>query len=87
MQASKPYEPSDLMDRTGEEWAKWSASDVSLMAMPVGHIGGTGWGFWTLSCGAKGIVLRDSTLDTFLISSRARKSINYSLCHQPCRRS
>jgi len=48
-----------LMDQSGEEWAKWSASDVSLMAMPIGHIGGTGWGFWTLSCGAKGIVLRD----------------------------
>jgi long-chain acyl-CoA synthetase len=48
-----------LMDQTGEEWATWAASDVSLMAMPVGHIGGTGWGFWTLSCGAKGIVLRD----------------------------
>jgi len=48
-----------LMDQTGEEWAKWSACDVSLMAMPIGHIGGTGWGFWTLSCGAKGIVLRD----------------------------
>ncbi len=48
-----------MLDRTNEEWARWSADDVSLMTMPIGHIGGTGWGFWTLACGAKGIVLRD----------------------------
>jgi acyl-CoA synthetase (AMP-forming)/AMP-acid ligase II len=48
-----------LLDQTNEEWAKWSADDVSLMTMPIGHIGGTGWGFWTLACGAKGMVLRD----------------------------
>jgi acyl-CoA synthetase (AMP-forming)/AMP-acid ligase II len=49
----------DVMDRTGAEWAQWSPDDVSLIAMPIGHIGGTGWGFWTLFRGAKGIVLRD----------------------------
>jgi acyl-CoA synthetase (AMP-forming)/AMP-acid ligase II len=49
----------DVMDRTGAEWAQWSPEDVSLIAMPIGHIGGTGWGFWTLFRGAKGIVLRD----------------------------
>jgi long-chain acyl-CoA synthetase len=49
----------DVLDRTGAEWAQWSPDDVSLIAMPIGHIGGTGWGFWTLFRGAKGIVLRD----------------------------
>jgi long-chain acyl-CoA synthetase len=49
----------DVLDRTGQEWARWSADDVSLIAMPIGHIAGTGWGFWTLFRGAKGIVLRD----------------------------
>jgi long-chain acyl-CoA synthetase len=48
-----------VLDRTGAEWAQWSADDVSLIAMPIGHIAGTGWGFWTLFRGAKGIVLRD----------------------------
>jgi acyl-CoA synthetase (AMP-forming)/AMP-acid ligase II len=49
----------DVMDRTGAEWANWSPSDVSLVAMPVGHIAGTGWGFWTLVRGAKAIIVRD----------------------------
>src|SRR5947209_3483732 len=49
----------EVMDRTGAEWAQWSASDVSLVAMPVGHIAGTGWGFWALVRGAKSIVVRD----------------------------
>ena len=76
-----------LMDQTGEEWAKWSASDVSLMAMPIGHIGGTGWGFWTLSCGAKGIVLRDFDPGRILDLIESEKSTSYSLYRQPCRRS
>jgi long-chain acyl-CoA synthetase len=49
----------DVMDRTGAPWANWSPSDVSLVAMPVGHIAGTGWGFWTLVRGAKAIIVRD----------------------------
>lgn len=49
----------DVMDRTGAEWAQWSPEDVSLVAMPVGHIAGTGWGFWTLVRGARAIIIRD----------------------------
>jgi long-chain acyl-CoA synthetase len=41
------------------EWNKWSDSDVSLVAMPVFHIGGTGWGITGLVNGAKGIVARE----------------------------
>ena len=26
------------------EWNKWTADDVSLVAMPIFHIGGSGWG-------------------------------------------
>ena len=40
-------------------WSKWDASDVSLVAMPVSHIGGTGWGLVGLYNGAKGIVARE----------------------------
>jgi acyl-CoA synthetase (AMP-forming)/AMP-acid ligase II len=78
----------DVLDRTGQEWARWSADDVSLIAMPIGHIAGTGWGFWTLFRGAKGIVLRDfdpgHILDLierdkinklFLVPSRCRRSL------------
>ena len=41
------------------EWYRWSSQDVSLIAMPVAHISGTGWGLWTLLHGATGIVARE----------------------------
>ncbi|MBI3676774.1 MAG: fatty acid--CoA ligase [Proteobacteria bacterium] len=40
-------------------WNKWTAEDVSLVAMPVSHIGGTGYGLMGLYWGAKGIVARE----------------------------
>jgi acyl-CoA synthetase (AMP-forming)/AMP-acid ligase II len=40
-------------------WYRWSADDVSLIAMPVAHISGTGWGLWTLQHGATGVVARE----------------------------
>ncbi len=40
-------------------WNKWGPDDVSLVAMPVGHIGGTGWGIVGLYNGAKGVVARE----------------------------
>ena len=40
-------------------WNEWGPDDVSLVAMPVGHIGGTGWGIVGLFNGAKGIVARE----------------------------
>jgi long-chain acyl-CoA synthetase len=41
------------------EWNRWTAQDVSLIAMPVFHISGSGWGMWTLQNGAKGIIVRE----------------------------
>jgi len=40
-------------------WNTWGPTDVSLVAMPVGHIGGTGWGIVGLLNGAKGVVARE----------------------------
>ncbi|QUD90509.1 fatty acid--CoA ligase [Phenylobacterium montanum] len=40
-------------------WNRWSADDVSLVAMPVFHIGGTGWGIMGLYNGAKGVIARE----------------------------
>ncbi|MGE0827817.1 MAG: long-chain-fatty-acid--CoA ligase, partial [Hyphomonadaceae bacterium] len=40
-------------------WFDWTAEDVSLIAMPNAHIGGTGWGVWTLLNGARGIIVRE----------------------------
>ncbi|MBS0274220.1 MAG: AMP-binding protein, partial [Proteobacteria bacterium] len=44
---------------TQAEWNKWSSDDVSLVAMPVFHIGGTGWGITGIVNGAKGVVARE----------------------------
>lgn len=40
-------------------WSRWSADDVSLVAMPVAHIGGSGWGLRNLLSGAKGVIARE----------------------------
>jgi acyl-CoA synthetase (AMP-forming)/AMP-acid ligase II len=40
-------------------WNRWTDDDIGLVAMPVFHIGGTGWGITTLVNGAKGVVARE----------------------------
>ena len=40
-------------------WNRWTPDDVSLVAMPVFHIGGTGWGITGLYNGAKGVIARE----------------------------
>jgi fatty-acyl-CoA synthase len=41
------------------DWNKWSDDDVSLVAMPAFHIGGSGWGVLGLYHGAKGVIARE----------------------------
>jgi long-chain acyl-CoA synthetase len=41
------------------KWNEWLADDVNLVAMPVGHIGGVGWGIVGLLNGAKSIIQRE----------------------------
>ena len=36
------------------DWNKWTTDDVSLVAMPIFHIGGSGWGVMGLYHGARG---------------------------------
>lgn len=40
-----------------EDWAAWTPDDVSLIAMPQFHIGGTGWTIQTLNAGGTGVLL------------------------------
>jgi len=40
-------------------WNEWGPDDVSLVAMPVGHIGGSGWGIVGLYNGAMSVVARE----------------------------
>jgi acyl-CoA synthetase (AMP-forming)/AMP-acid ligase II len=41
------------------DWNKWTEDDVSLVAMPIFHIGGSGWGMLGLYQGAKGVIARE----------------------------
>src|SRR4029078_7208230 len=41
------------------EWNKWTEQDVSLVAMPIFHIGGTGWGLLGLYSRAQRVVARE----------------------------
>jgi len=40
-------------------WNSWKPDDISLVAMPVAHIAGTGWGIAGLLNGAKTVVARE----------------------------
>jgi len=46
-------------DREAPEWNTWTHQDVSLIAMPCFHIGGTAWGLTTLGNGATGVIMRE----------------------------
>jgi len=41
------------------QWNRWTEQDVSLVAMPIFHIGGSGWGLLGLYHGAKGLIARE----------------------------
>lgn len=41
------------------EWNKWSPDDVALVAMPLAHIAGTGFGLIGLLNGASNVILRE----------------------------
>jgi long-chain acyl-CoA synthetase len=40
-------------------WNRWTSDDVSLVAMPVFHIGGAGWGVLGVYNGARGVIARE----------------------------
>ncbi|MEE4349618.1 MAG: fatty acid--CoA ligase [Pacificimonas sp.] len=58
------------MQQNPEGWNKWTADDVSLVAMPVAHIGGTGWGYQGYYAGALNVIAREfdphAVLDFFV---------------------
>ena len=42
---------------TGEAWGQWRETDVALVAMPLFHIGGSGWALHALEAGATMVIL------------------------------
>jgi acyl-CoA synthetase (AMP-forming)/AMP-acid ligase II len=45
--------------KAGMNWNVWAPEDISLAAMPVGHVGGSVWGVVGLFHGAKTVVARE----------------------------
>ena len=41
------------------DWNVWTDKDISLVAMPCFHIGGTSWGLTTIGNGATGVIMRE----------------------------
>lgn len=42
---------------TGEDWSRWDETDIALVAMPIFHIGGTGWALHAMEAGATMVIL------------------------------
>jgi long-chain acyl-CoA synthetase len=45
--------------RAGLTWNAWDFADVSLVTMPLSHVGGTAWGLASLFFGARAVVARE----------------------------
>jgi len=55
-----------LPDDPKLDWARWEADDINLIAMPLGHVGGVGWGTVGYFNGAKNIIQREFIPDQVL---------------------
>ena len=53
---------------SGQDWARWDDSDVSLVAMPQFHVGGTAWTLQTLSAGGTAVLLAKPDVEQMLDS-------------------
>jgi acyl-CoA synthetase (AMP-forming)/AMP-acid ligase II len=53
------YNFMGLLPSAVEQWGNWDASVVSLVAMPLFHIGGTGYALVGFYVGAKNVILRE----------------------------
>ncbi|MGL6043188.1 MAG: AMP-binding protein, partial [Sandaracinobacteroides sp.] len=51
---------------TGESWSGWDADDACLIAMPLFHIGGTGWASHALHAGARMVILARPDIDAII---------------------
>ena len=57
----------------GVDWDQWHDDEVALIAMPVSHIGGTGYGLITLYHGATGVIAREFSPEGVLDAIRRER--------------
>jgi acyl-CoA synthetase (AMP-forming)/AMP-acid ligase II len=58
---------------TGESWSLWDEDDVCLVAMPLFHIGGTGWALHALEAGATAVILARPDIDAIIDTIEAER--------------
>ena len=66
------------------DWNRWSTDDVSLVAMPIFHIGGSGWGVMGLYHGARGVIAREFDPTKVLDFIEQSGSQSCSWCRPRC---
>ncbi len=57
-----------LMPAAIREWGDWNSRDVSLVCMPLYHIGGSGWACIAFYAGAKAVIIREIDCNEILRS-------------------
>jgi len=57
----------------GIDWDRWDEDEVALVAMPVAHIGGTGYGLMALFHAATALVIREFSPEAVLESIRTER--------------
>ena len=58
---------------TGEDWSRWDEDDVALVAMPLFHIGGTGWALHALEAGATAVILARPDIEAIIETIEAER--------------
>ncbi len=58
---------------TGEDWSRWDEADVALVAMPLFHIGGTGWALHALEAGATAVILARPDVEAIIRTIAAER--------------
>ena len=55
-----------LMKRANLDWNRWTVDDICLVAMPVSHIGGSGYALSTILHGAKNVIAPEFDVNAVL---------------------
>lgn len=53
-------------DEADVEWDQWGSDEVALVAMPISHVGGVGYGLMSLHHAAEGFVIREFSPERLL---------------------